>query len=152
MLTFDALRAANVARIPKFRNARGEVCHNAEGSDWPVERWFMALIGEVGELANLLKKIERGDYVGSMDVAQVEVAKEIADAQIYLDILAFRLGVNLGEATLAKFNEVSRRVGADVFIAPRTPWAWYWASEDGSEEITTRDPHLATAGAIPLYR
>ena len=34
----------------------------------------------------------------------------------YLDILAMRAGVDLGDATVAKFNEVSERVGCDVMI------------------------------------
>jgi hypothetical protein len=34
--------------------------------------------------------------------------------QTYLDILAFRAGVDLGEATLQKWNEVSDRVGSTV--------------------------------------
>lgn len=112
-LTFDELRAANLARIPQFRNRRGERSHpTPDGSDWSLNDWMVAVAGEVGELANLLKKVRRGD-VGLCD-AREEIAKEIADVQIYLDILAFRAGVDLGEATIAKFNEVSERVGTDV--------------------------------------
>jgi hypothetical protein len=36
--------------------------------------------------------------------------------QIYLDILAFRLGINLGEVTIAKFNEVSERIKCPIRI------------------------------------
>jgi NTP pyrophosphatase (non-canonical NTP hydrolase) len=114
MLTFDALRAANAARIPLFRNARGEPCHNHDGSDWSAADWLMALTGELGELANFLKKVKRGDF--TQGEAAPHVAKELADVQIYLDLLAFRLGVDLGAATVQKFNEVSRRVKCDVFI------------------------------------
>ena len=43
-------------------------------------------------------------------------SKELADAQIYLDLLAKSIGVDLGEATRAKFNEVSDRVGVPVYL------------------------------------
>ncbi len=111
-LTFDALRRANVARIPQFKNRKGGAAHSEpDGSDWSPAQWLQAVVGEVGEYANLRKKFERGD----MDEAtfREEAARELADIQAYLDILAFRLGIDLGEATRDKFNEVSERVGSD---------------------------------------
>lgn len=113
-ITFDALRAANVARIPQFRNKRGQLCHNADGSDWTVADWLMAVTGELGELANLCKKIRRGDFTENDEGVLEEVGKEIADVQIYLDILAFRCGIDLGAAVVGKFNEVSERVGSTI--------------------------------------
>ena len=35
---------------------------------------------------------------------------------IYLDILAMQLGVNLGEAVMAKWNRTSEKVGAPLYI------------------------------------
>ncbi|MGY0711770.1 MazG-like family protein [Azospirillum argentinense] len=67
---------------------------------------------KLGETANLIKKIERGDL--TLDEARPALAKELADVQTYLDLLAFRAGVDLGQATIAKFNEVSVRVGSPV--------------------------------------
>jgi hypothetical protein len=129
-LTFNALRVANLARIPTFRNKHGELAHAiADGSDWSPAQWLQAVVGELGEFANIRKKYERGDLTAEeyADAA----AKELADVQIYLDILARRAldivhryggavveahpqGVDLGEAVLSKFNEVSRRVGSPV--------------------------------------
>jgi hypothetical protein len=40
----------------------------------------------------------------------------LADVVTYLDILAFRCGVDLGNATMSKFNRVSERVGSDVWV------------------------------------
>lgn len=113
-LTFNTLRDANAARIPTFRNSRGELCHNADGSDWSLNDWLTATMGELGELANVLKKVRRGDF--TLGALRPEIAKELADVQIYLDILAFRCGVDLGRATIDKFNEVSNRVKSPVFI------------------------------------
>lgn len=111
-LTFDELRSANTQRLPLFRNKRGELVHNADGSDWSLAQWSNAVLGELGESANIIKKIERGDF--TLDEARESLAKEFADVVTYLDILAFRAGVDLGLATARKFNEVSDRVGCDV--------------------------------------
>jgi hypothetical protein len=54
----------------------------------------------------------------TMDEARPAIGKELADVQTYLDILAFQCGVDLGDATVEKFNEVSDRVDCGVFIVP----------------------------------
>ena len=114
-LTFKTLREANTKRLPQFKNAKGSSAHNAaDGSDWSPAQWLQALVGEVGEYANLRKKFERGDI--SEQQFKTEAGKEIADIQIYLDILAFQLGIDLSEAITNKFNEVSRRVSSSIFI------------------------------------
>jgi len=129
-LTFDVLRQANIARLSQFRNKHGDLAHRTpDGSDWSPAQWLQALIGELGELANERKKFERGDL--TIAEFQEKAARELADVQTYLDIYAQRIldivddgrvvhshptGVNLGEATIQKFNEVSRRVDANVFI------------------------------------
>lgn len=114
-LDLTTLAGANMARLPLFRNGRGELAHSkADGSDWSPMEWAAALTGEVGELANLLKKVRRGDV--TMEQSQQAIADELADVQTYLSILAKQCGVDLGKATVRKFNAVSRRVGAPVFI------------------------------------
>jgi len=70
----------------------------------------------LGEYANLRKKFERGDI--GIEEFHAEAEDELADVVTYLDILAFRLNIDLGEATLNKFNRVSARVGAAVQIYP----------------------------------
>lgn len=60
----------------------------------------------------MIKKIERGDM--TLDEARIDLGKELADIQIYLDLLAFRAGIQLEFVTRKKFNEVSDRVGCDV--------------------------------------
>lgn len=124
-LTFSQLRQANLRRLPQFRNKHGALAHSQkDGSDWSPAQWLQATVGELGEYANVRKKFERGD----IDAKQfaVEAAKELADVQTYLDILARHClntadsvhptGVDLGLATATKFNEVSRRVGSGVFL------------------------------------
>ena len=114
-LNLLALRAANIARLPRFKNPKGEPAHSKpDGSDWSLSAWSNAVLGELGEAANLIKKIERGDF--TLEEKREELGKEFADVLTYLDILAFRAGVDLGSATIDKFNEVSKRVGAAVYL------------------------------------
>lgn len=114
-LSFNTLRSANLARLPLFKNSKGERAHlSSDGSDWTPADWMTATVGELGELANVLKKVRRGDI--TMRDAFEDIANELADVQIYLDILAYQLGVDLGQATIAKWNEVSERVGANIRI------------------------------------
>ncbi|UMO76030.1 MazG nucleotide pyrophosphohydrolase [Planktothrix phage Pra-JY27] len=124
-LNLAALRGANIARLPTFRNARGEPAHSQpDGSDWALSAWCNALTGEVGEAANLIKKIERGDL--TLAEARDDLGRELADILTYLDILAFRAGVSLSDETIAKFNAVSARVGSPIRLG-ETDWYRAWA-------------------------
>ena len=134
-LSFDTLRRANIARLPQFKNKHGQLAHSQpDGSDWSPAQWLQALVGELGEFANLRKKYERGDLTS--EEYAVEAAKELADVQCYLDILARRCldtpagngfrsvvhstGIDLGAAVRDKFNEVSDRVGSSIKIVGNT--------------------------------
>ena len=104
-LTFGDLRTANLAR----RGAWG-------GAVWDLPRWGNALAGEVGELCNVIKKIDRGDF--TLESARAQVAHEAADVLTYLDLLTFYAGVSLEDAAVEKWNEVSRRVGSFIRLKP----------------------------------
>jgi NTP pyrophosphatase (non-canonical NTP hydrolase) len=122
-VSFNALREANVERLPLFKDAKGRTAHSeADGSDWSVADWMTAVVGELGELANVMKKVKRGDYTlddidpkgdGTKTVRQT-MSDEFADVVIYLDLMAYQYRLNLGMAVADKFNEVSRRVGCNV--------------------------------------
>lgn len=115
-LSFGQLRAANVDRLPQFKNARGEPAHSTpDGSDWKLSAWSNAVAGEVGESANIIKKVERGDI--TLDDARQALADEFADIATYLDLMAFRAGVDLGAAVVSKFNRVSERVNATTRLS-----------------------------------
>jgi NTP pyrophosphatase (non-canonical NTP hydrolase) len=109
------LRRANLARLPQFKNSKGEPAHSTpDGSDWKLSAWSNAICGELGEAASIIKKIERGDM--TLEDARPALAREFADIATYLDITAAQAGVDLGAATILKFNEVSKRVNSTVFI------------------------------------
>lgn len=99
-LTFDQLREANVARCE-------EVFHPL--ADWSPMDWLGCVTGELGEAAGLLKRQRRGE-----PVAASVLGDELADTVIYLDLLAARLGIDLGAAVIAKFDSVSRWKGSAI--------------------------------------
>lgn len=105
-LTFEEFRRANVARCLRW--------HPGGLESWSASDWLTAVTGELGELASLLKmrNRERDGLPGNkFSPTDRQVADELADVLTYLDLLAAVLGVDLGAAAVAKFNEVSERVG-----------------------------------------
>ena len=74
-------------------------------------RWACALSGEVGEICNIIKKQLRGDYQDTESAAKARqaISDEIADVLTYLDLLAASMNIDLSEALIKKFNEVSKR-------------------------------------------
>lgn len=88
-LTFAALREANRARLPMFKNSKGETQHS--GIDWTLNDWLIATVGEIGEACNLLKKVRRGDFTNFE--ANDRLSREFADVAIYLDLLADRMNL-----------------------------------------------------------
>lgn len=120
-LSFSTLRAANVERLPLFKNAQGGPAHSQpDGSDWSLGEWSNAVMGELGEAANLIKKVQRGDI--TLEDARPSLARELADVATYLDLLAYRAGVDLGEAVRVKWNEVSKRVECGLYIGTDDDW------------------------------
>ncbi len=88
-LTFHALRVANSARLPQFKNSRGQPAHSKEdGSDWTVGQWLQACLGELGEFASVRVAFELGTI--SREEYEREARKELADVATYFDILARR--------------------------------------------------------------
>lgn len=115
-LTFNTLREANLVRLPLFKNNLGNPAHShPEGKDWSINDWTTAVLGELGEFANVAKKYRRGDITKEEFIKYA--SEELPDVQIYLDILAFQCGINLGNATIEKFNKTSRKIKANIFLA-----------------------------------
>ena len=101
-LTFEEFRAAALRRTDEVFHPLGE---------WSLSEWTLAMCGEAGETANLVKKWRRGEAVDLW-----EVAKEVADTVIYAFHVAERAGFPLEKALVVKFNEVSARVGSKEYL------------------------------------
>ncbi len=111
-LTFNDLADANMARVPLFKNALGFPAHPmADGSDWSLSDWLGAVVGEVGEYANVMKKVRRGDFADDPDVGQAKLAQELADIDIYLSILYRRHGIDREQAIIDTWNAKNKALG-----------------------------------------
>jgi len=105
-LTFDEFRAANATRCLKWHP------HGIES--WSDSDWLVAIMGELGELASLIKmrNRERDNLPGNkFSPTDEQIAKEAADVYTYLDLFCERNRIDLGRTAALKFNEVSERVG-----------------------------------------
>lgn len=100
-LTFERLSDVSAARAERWT-----VGH----PDTPLSFHATELGGEAGEVLNDIKKLERlrMGLPGGKDTSE-NLAGELADVVICADILARKLGIDLGEAVRSKFNEVSER-------------------------------------------
>jgi NTP pyrophosphatase (non-canonical NTP hydrolase) len=85
-------------------------------NSWSLSDWAVAVSGEVGELCNVVKKLnrERDGLKGnkeSMTELQIALWKEVADVYLYLDLFAQAAKMDLATAIAHKFDEVSIRNG-----------------------------------------
>jgi NTP pyrophosphatase (non-canonical NTP hydrolase) len=88
---------------------------NAERHD-QLTRDLVGLIGEIGEFANILKKVGLGlthpGYVGpTLDGVSPSLREELADAIIYIFRLSTILGADLEADVLAKMKVNDDRYG-----------------------------------------
>jgi NTP pyrophosphatase (non-canonical NTP hydrolase) len=73
-----------------------------------VEFFMIAIAGEVGEMANIYKKVMRGDY--PLEHVREKILAELADIITYCDLTLTKLEANTEKVLYDKFDEVSRRV------------------------------------------
>lgn len=102
---------------PKWRRHAGDIqrrfveLSRAKGrltsDDEIINFLALAICGEAGELANLIKKRWQGDAVD-----RNHIRDEIADIRIYLEHLARHLDIDVDEACEAKLEVVAARLAA----------------------------------------
>lgn len=101
---YEEFRVDNLRRCVDPETGFGKA--HATIEEWSPSDWMMAVTGELGELANILKKQKRGEYVSPQAISD-----EWADTFTYLDLLAVRLGIEPEHAVMSKFEAVSERIG-----------------------------------------
>lgn len=124
-----------------------------EGSDgfnhpldgWSLSDWFTATLGELGEAANIAKKLNRvrDGIPGNSETPeelQEKLGDELADTFIYLDLLAQRAGISLQGAVIRKFNATSRKLGGPIKLCE--------ASRSGMHTFSSRDAPAGSAFCI----
>ena len=126
MLTFKKFSEANLQRCNEsFRPIQ----------EWSPNDWATAMAGECGEACNVAKKMRRlfekpevaqyyrmikplkyshKEEISQYEYLRGELARELADVITYVDLFATRMGINLEDALISKFNEVSDRVYSTI--------------------------------------
>lgn len=112
-MTFEEFSEVNLNR-----------CEAADGfnhplNGWSLSDWMTATAGELGEAANVAKKLNRvrDGITGNSETPEElrdALADEIADTFIYLDLLAQSQGIDLGVAVYRKFNRTSDKIGCNI--------------------------------------
>jgi len=102
VIDFHDLRAANAERQAEW-DQDSSISLSYRGNE---------LAGEVGEACNVIKKLERERLGIRGSRASIEqLAEELADAVICIDLIARDAGINLAPAIAEKFNATSRKYG-----------------------------------------
>jgi NTP pyrophosphatase (non-canonical NTP hydrolase) len=105
----------------EFSQANRERCEHPHGfnhplSSWSTSDWFLAMMGELGEAANVAKKLNRvrDGIVGNKEMPEVLRAKlrrELGDTFVYLDLTCQALGFSIADAAMEVFNAKSAEIG-----------------------------------------
>ncbi len=108
----------------EFASLNCERCQSPTGfnqtlGSWSLSDWMTAVTGELGEAANIAKKLNRvRDGIPGNRETEAELRfalrEEIADVFIYLDLLAQSQGFALEDAVREKFNKTSRKIGSPI--------------------------------------
>lgn len=88
---------------------------------WDTSDWFLATLGELGEAANVAKKLNRyRDGIAgnkeSPSALREKIAQELADTFIYLDLTAQSLGLKTEEIIKEAFNNKSRELKCEIIL------------------------------------
>ena len=98
-------------------------------AQWDVEDRLPLLFhaielgGEAGEVLNLVKKLVREDLgLAGSRASVTDLANELADVVIAVDLLAMKFGIDLGLSVTKKFNATSAKLGlsAELFDIPQS--------------------------------
>ena len=104
-----------------FSKANRERCEAPNGfnhtlNSWSASDWMTATMGELGEAANIVKKLNRyrDGINGNKEaeaVLRAKLRREIGDVFVYLDLLAQSEGFSLEDAAAEVFNAKSAEIG-----------------------------------------
>lgn len=121
------MRELTFAEFARINRQRCEAVNgfNHQLSSWSTSDWFLAILGELGEAANIAKKLNRvrdgipGNKVSTEEL-QAKLQQELGDVFVYLDLIAQSLGFLIGDAAVEVFNAKSQELGCPIqmFASP----------------------------------
>lgn len=147
----------------EFSKTNRERCESPKGfnhaiNSWSLSDWMVACLGELGEAANVLKKLNRvrDGVPGNKETPEqlrANLARELADTFIYLDLLSQAAGIDLPAVVAEVFNAKSKQIGSPIRFGTPSPtgagspqsWRFEWGYV-GSE----RRPFAVPPGADGL--
>lgn len=102
--------ARNLARCESPRGFNHQIY------SWSLSDWFTATMGELGEAANVAKKLNRvrDGIRGNKETEQAlrdKLRKELGDVFCYLDLMATSLGFNIFDAAKEVYEAKSKEIG-----------------------------------------
>ena len=110
--------------LETFSRKNRERCESPQGfnhklTDWSLSDWLTATVGELGEAANVVKKLNRvRDGVPGNKESEAQLRarllQELADTFIYLDLLLQRVGAEPARVVRDVFNAKSDEVGCRI--------------------------------------
>lgn len=119
----EEIRALTFAH---FSAVNRERCESPQGfnhalDSWSLSDWFLAALGEIGEAANVAKKLNRvrDGIPGNKetpDALKAKLRKECGDAFVYLDLLCQSAGFSIADAAVEVFNAKSEEIGCAITI------------------------------------
>lgn len=109
-------------RYTRFSERNRKRCESPNGFNHPIHKWspsdwMVATFGELGEAANIIKKLNRirdgiknrkGETESQL---KDDLREELADAFTYLDLMAQAFGFDLLSAAEMKFAKLSDEMG-----------------------------------------
>ena len=109
-MTYEEFTVENLKRCEAFTGFNHKI------DSWSESDWMTATMGELGELANIVKKLNRfrdGIPGNTETKAQLlaDAEYELADVFIYLDLLARRLKMDMMAVVTRKFARTSAKIG-----------------------------------------
>lgn len=89
--------------------------YNHKLNSWSISDWMVAVLGELGEAANIIKKLNRvrDNIPGNTETKEIlesNLREELADVYIYFDLLCQVLNIDLEYEVNKKFNKTSIKI------------------------------------------
>lgn len=106
-LKLSTLRLANIERDKEW-NPNKLLSLSFRGNE---------LGGETGEAQNIIKKLDRERLgIRGSRATKEQLAEELADVIICVDLIAMELGIDLGQSIINKFNQTSEKQNLKVML------------------------------------
>lgn len=113
--------------LDEFDAVNLQRCESPQGfnhkiESWSLSDWMTATMGELGEAANIVKKLNRcrdgiNGNTETEAMLREKLARELADVFIYLSLTAQAAGIKLSDVVPAVFDAKSEQIGYPVRLS-----------------------------------